>query len=421
MKTVVTITPLRVESDTRTFKQAASVARFGYRSIVIEGEPSALTPGAVPFDLRAIRSKGSGYQTGQSKSHRSPGTKHRFVNSLRGLRARLRSSPAGPPLVFARFLIDYTIQYVIRPLRVIPAASLYYLHAPYQFPAVAIQARRHNARMIYDAHDFYSGMVDSSEITQLDERWSRAFLRWVERTCVAHADAVVTVSEGIAELQRLAFEADPVVLRNCHDPRLESPRTPVLRDALGLSKEAFLLVTIGQAKPGQAISEALEAMDRLPVHVHLAFLGRNHEQHQAEIESRGLAKRVHVVPAVSAHEVVPFIRSADGALVLYYPRSVNYTHCLPNGFFQAIAAELPVLYPELPEFTTIANTFNIGLHIDPCDASSIGSAVMTLVEQSPGERARIIENLKVAREELSWEREELKLSHLLQDILGDRE
>ncbi|MDQ7779190.1 MAG: hypothetical protein RDV41_05720, partial [Planctomycetota bacterium] len=52
MQTIVSLTPLSVESDSRTFKQAASAARFGYRSIVVEGEPSRLPCTDLPFELR---------------------------------------------------------------------------------------------------------------------------------------------------------------------------------------------------------------------------------------------------------------------------------------------------------------------------------------------------------------------------------
>src|SRR4051812_46557557 len=54
MMVIVSITPTRVEADSRTFKQAASFARFGYTSIVVEGERSHLDKERLPFELRTI-------------------------------------------------------------------------------------------------------------------------------------------------------------------------------------------------------------------------------------------------------------------------------------------------------------------------------------------------------------------------------
>ena len=51
MKTIVTLTPLDVQADGRTFKQAASVRRLGHRSIVVEGYTSLLARSRVPFEM----------------------------------------------------------------------------------------------------------------------------------------------------------------------------------------------------------------------------------------------------------------------------------------------------------------------------------------------------------------------------------
>ena len=73
-----------------------------------------------------------------------------------------------------------------------------------------------------------------------------------------------------------------------------------------------------------AIQEALDALLLLPDQVHLAFVGRNYDSSLEDIQGRDLADRVHVVPPVLPNEVVPFIRTADAALILYFPWSVNY-------------------------------------------------------------------------------------------------
>src|SRR5437660_9979526 len=54
MKTIVSVTPVRVEADSRTFKQAASITAFGYTSVVVEGERSALDSEDLPFQLHSL-------------------------------------------------------------------------------------------------------------------------------------------------------------------------------------------------------------------------------------------------------------------------------------------------------------------------------------------------------------------------------
>src|SRR5438046_388955 len=63
MKTIVSISPTRVEADSRTFKQAASISRFGFNSIVVEGQRSSLEKSKLPFELYTL-ANGTGSRDG---------------------------------------------------------------------------------------------------------------------------------------------------------------------------------------------------------------------------------------------------------------------------------------------------------------------------------------------------------------------
>jgi glycosyltransferase involved in cell wall biosynthesis len=417
MKTLVSITPIRVEADSRTFKQAASVARFGYKSIVVEGEPSGCGVTGLPFELRTIAPVDSVRTTAPySAEGAHPVATPKGRRLFRGLRQLLKATPLGPRIKFARFVANYLYLNGIRPLRSVPAASLYYLHAPLQFPAVYLLCKRHRARFVYDAHDFYSRMKERAELPTVLDQWVQDFYRRIESLCVKNAAAVVTVNDGIAALQREAFGCSPIVLRNCHDDRLDRKPQQNLREVLGLSSEIFLLVNIGQAKEGRAFQEALAALLGLPNSVHLAFVGRHYEQYQDMIRESGFEERVHLIPPVKPYEVVPFIQSADASLIMYYPRTPAYLYSLPNSFFQSIAAELPLLYPELPEIKRVAEEYRLGIPIDPQDPCSIRSAVLELTSDT-ARTTDYRKNLQRAKQELSWEREEVVLRDLLTDVL----
>lgn len=305
------------------------------------------------------------------------------------------------------------------PLRYLPKASLYYLHSPLDFPAVYYVCKKYKVPFIYDAHDFYIGIEKMDEHASQRERLSNYILFKLESSCIKHAAAVVTVCDGVARLQEETFKCHPVVARNCHDYRLDQNPRITLRQLLGLSADDFLLVTIGQAKKGQAISESLDAMRKLPSNVHLAFVGKNTEQYTGLIRQKGLDRQVHAVPPVMPFEVIPFVRDADASLIIYYSRSPNYENCLPNAFFQAIAAGLPLLYPELPEIEKIARHYKLGISLDPRDPESIVSGVLQLMTDHE-HFLTYRENSRLAREELSWEQEERILCELVSTIIDKR-
>jgi glycosyltransferase involved in cell wall biosynthesis len=258
--------------------------------------------------------------------------------------------------------------------------------------------------IIYDAHDFYSDVIP----TWLGKR--------LEAWCIRKAAAVVTVSKGVKKLIQREFGSKALVVRNCHDARLEKTPSKNLREALNLPSDAFLLVTVGQAKPGLAAAEAMEALATLPEKVHLALIGKNTSTYQEIVQRYELRSRVHLVPPVKQDEVVQFIQSADVALILYYPFSSNYINCLPNGFFQSFSAGLPLLYPELPEIKKLAEQHSLGLPIDPRSPESIRMAVMSMLNDDRS-LAKHKANSLAARLALSWEQEEVNLYDLVRGVI----
>ena len=385
MKTIVSVTPVAVTSDSRTFKMAASFTRFGFRSIVVEGAKSEFQPNDLPFELFEVRG-GVVFSTSRDFFDASASQGRSSIKKVKYWLTRL----AKPFLNQIRTFIS------------LPNASLYYLHSFYQFPAVFLKSRLLGVKYIYDAHDYYQdenpGMLN----------------KWVETLCIKFAAAVVTVSGGVARLLKGKFNCTPIVIRNCHDSRLEEEPAQNLRQYLGLSGKEFLIVVVGQAKDGMAVEEALEALASVPSHVHLAFVGKNTHNFSALVEQSPRPENIHLVPPVLPGQVVPFIRSADVALILYYPRTDNYKSCLPNGFFQSISAELPLLYPDLPEISRLASKYQLGISINTQSANDIANGILQFVR---GKGVQYKDNLAKASSELSWEREEQILRNLVEGLL----
>jgi len=477
-----------LRADSRTLKQAASVHRLGYKSIVVEGRHSGLAPGSLAFEVISAAPPPEAAPTSPTEKKASLPTQNvaappsdastsaplRKAAAIRPLISQhwmeirdhwdrdraaafcftMRSAISLSPLLvqraplyayyfalkvfsfgrrkatialnkllynnFTAFLRHVSSSYGshIRPTReATPKAKLYYLHAPYQFPAIALRCLAGKSKYIYDAHDFYSHMDDPTRLPSFWTRWVAPWENMIERWCVRHASAVVTVNQGIAQLMKAHFGRDVIVLRNAHDPRLEAAPGTTLRRSLGLPDGALLTVCIGQWKRDTAILQAMQAFATLPGHHHLAFLGANFPSYEAEIAELGLEGRVHFHPAVKADEVVPFVRSADFGLLLYHAVSPSIRNCLPNGFFQPLAAGLPILYPELPEIARIAGPLDLGLPINPLDPTSIAEAVLRLDNDS-SLRATKRGCVEAARHELSWERDEEVLKTLIEDLIG---
>ncbi len=283
--TVVSITPVAVEADSRTYKYAASFARLGYQAIVVEGLASQPLARRVPFQLRTVRrplgsSRLPAPQQGRGSLIRcclqTPWRTLKFLGSI-----AVSWLPAAADLQFTLlYLGRFLYEYGLAPCREIPKADVYHLHGHLLYPAVRARSLFHRAPLIYDAHDFYPalrtrpGYWGSSRVVgRILERFHQA----LEQRCVTHASAVVTVSDGVADLIERRFGRRPIVIRNAHDPRIDPPRGFALRGLLGLNEEPFLVAVVGQAKSGMAVGAALDALRRLPDHVRMVFIGGGYE------------------------------------------------------------------------------------------------------------------------------------------------
>ena len=413
--TVVSVTPLPVEADSRTYREAASFARFGHRSIVVEGQRSNALPADLPFELSdaATASDPAGAETADTAS---PDPARR--SWLRSVARPLLRHPAA----IGRFLGDYAAR--MRALAAaLPAADVYVVHSPVQAPAVLSAARRHGAGVIYDAHDLYSVLVAERSDATFDERSVGRIYNLVERRCVRRAAARLTVGPRLAELQRQRFHRPFDIVRNLHDPRLDHESARSVREAAGAGDDDLLAVLIGNAKPSMPIAQVLEAMTRTPPHVRLAGVGRRYEQFAPLVRELGLESRVAFVGAVAPTMVRSFLRDADLALSLYIAPRPSGRVALPNGFFQAIAAELPVVYPtatELPDLADLAARYDVGTAVRADDPTAIATALAELAS-NPGRLEELRERSRAAAAELTWEGEEVVLRRGLEAALAQKE
>jgi glycosyltransferase involved in cell wall biosynthesis len=393
----VSLTPLALEADSRAFRIACALAEAGFRSIVVEGRASRNRFWGDAIEVHSLAPAGP-ERTG-----------------LRG--GALRDGRGGRPgelALYAAFRAHNWWHYCRRPRRIVPAADLYYLHSFEYYRAVADLAATGNAHLIYDAHDFYRGNDPPEAQPAFDRRHLRPFFNALEDRLAAAATAIVTVSDGVAQMMEAAFGRHPVVIRNCHDERTDSAIVPDLRTVLSLPPSQRLCVVVGNRKPGMAVDSLIDAMRLLPAQFHLAFVGRGYDADRNRLCGDELAARVHFGHYVAPNQVVPYVRSADLGLLVNEAYSENYRLALPNRFFQMIAAGLPLIRQSLPEIETIIAGRRVGIQLERLDPRSLAEAILACdADPLPLRSASA-----ALAGELSWRHEMSRLYRLLDEILA---
>ena len=240
-------------------------------------------------------------------------------------------------------------------------------------PSGWLIARRHRARLVYDAHELYT--LQEPDPPRIHRAATRAF----ERLLAARADAVVTVADAIAdELVRLLRLRDrPIVVLNC--PAAVDVPPPTARDRGRL--EAVYQGAMGPGRPlGDLLAVAAEAQD---VHLTLRIAGADRSALERDIRERGLADRIDVVEPVPPDRLVEALVDYDIGLIINRPITRNDEFVLPNKLFEYFMAGLAVAAPRLPALTPIAG--EAGVLFEPGRPDILASELQALA----GDRRRL--------------------------------
>jgi glycogen(starch) synthase len=249
--------------------------------------------------------------------------------------------------------------------------------------AAALSTPERPVRWIYDAHEYLAG-IDVPQRFDVRRQLRRRMLVGVEREYIRSADAVVTVSEGIAD--RLAADhhlpVKPLVVLNA--PIIGTAASGrSLREDVGLAEDVPLLLYSGGMAPRRGVSTAVDALAPLAdVGAHLALIARQDDPDVGALrrraEERGVADRLHVVPYVPVDEVVPYIRTATLGLVpiLHHP---NHELSLITKYFEYLHACLPIVTSDVREMAETTRRLGVGEVFTAGSAESLAAAVRKVV------------------------------------------
>jgi glycosyltransferase involved in cell wall biosynthesis len=243
-----------------------------------------------------------------------------------------------------------------------------------------VGARLAGARLVYDSHEYAVGVP-------YRERLWAWLVSTLERMLIARADAVITVSDGIAgrlrERYRLAER--PTVVRNVPDPGETDPafEAPDLRSELGIPAEAPLVLHLGAAARDRGGETLVRAVARVPG-AHLLFLGADDAGFVAGLEeaarAAGLGERVHFRSSVPVEQIRSHTRQASVGVTLLEDTCENHRLALPNKLFEYLAAGVPVVASDLPEMRRALAGRPATALVDPADPVSVAAGIEAALE-----------------------------------------
>jgi glycosyltransferase involved in cell wall biosynthesis len=325
--------------------------------------------------------------------------RHRVIQLFKYVECLLRMVWAGiqmkPTIVHANDLISLPIGYLV--------------------------AKVLRARLVYDAHEYWADPSDKTEFPP----WLFECGVWLERVLARRADAVLTVSDGIAqEMARAMKIPPPVVVRNMPNAPCSEPtevRQRVLREALGIDANTPIVLHVGGIGPGRGLETLVLAMQRIDPPAVALLLGDGApasycDDLKARVITLGLTNRIYFHPAVPPDEVCIFSAGATIGVATIESVCLSYQLCLPNKLFEYIQAGLPVIVSNLPEMKSVIEKYGVGETVPERDAMALATALNSLLS-SPAKLQRYHRMAKVAAGELHWGQERLKLLGVYRQLL----
>jgi glycosyltransferase involved in cell wall biosynthesis len=314
-------------------------------------------------------------------------------------------APAGRgPAFFWRAHRALAAHALDRPAGVFHASDLHVL------PAMAAAARKHTARLVYDAREWYRG-IDAGA----GRPWVGAAWGLVERRFAPRADLVMTVNDSIGRLLSERAGARRVHVMHNVTPATPAGRTGELRKRLGMSDDQPLVLYQGLFREGRGLIELMDAVAGLE-NVAIALIGEGPLEEAVRSRAAGLDDRAFVVPFIPPDELARLTPDADVGAVPLLPLTESLALALPNKVFEYAAAGLPILAGAgIEPMRALVVRYEAGVCVDPSDSDALREGLQRLLD--PASATRFRTGAARLSNDYSWENERARFLEAYRDVL----
>jgi glycosyltransferase involved in cell wall biosynthesis len=304
---------------------------------------------------------------------------------------------------------------------VAPGADVHHGHDVDGLAAAVTSADRSGALVVYDSHEIYLESGQHARQGALARRW----LRSLERGLARRAVALVTVNKSLEEILRRDLGITRSVVVHNAPPRWTPPvpDPDLLRGHLGLPSGTPIALYHGGFSAHRGLEQLAGAILEPGLErVHAVFLGYGSQRAMLDelASDPRFGGRLHVVDAVPPAELLPWVASANVAVMPIQPSTLNHRLATPNKLFEALAAGVPVVASDFTEMRTIilGNPDGpLGAMCRPADVADVARAIRQIVELPESETAALRSRcLRAAHERWNWETESARLVALYEEL-----
>jgi glycosyltransferase involved in cell wall biosynthesis len=295
--------------------------------------------------------------------------------------------------------------------------STYHLHDPHLIP-LGLLLKLLGAPVIYDVHEDYPAHARTKLAGHpLRGRLKAALWRALEALAKAAFGGFVCTSPALA---RAFPPARTVVVGNFPLHRQYDPQA--LNGGVAPYRERpNRLAYIGRISEIRGLAEMLRALDLVPdaLDCRLRMIGafQSPELERSAAEHRAW-ERVDFLGWRRLPEVIRELHGARAGLILLHPLPNHQDAIRSNKLFEYMAAGIPVIASDLPEWRRIVSGNRCGLLVDPLDPAAVARAVEHLLTHPEEADAMGRRGRAAVLERFNWDAEGDRLLALYRTLVG---
>ncbi|MFR9303123.1 MAG: glycosyltransferase [[Clostridium] symbiosum] len=280
-------------------------------------------------------------------------------------------------------------------------------------------SRKKRPNLVYDSHEFtiYDGK----------KSWlNRIFTTYLEKFLIKRCSFVLEVNDCIAdEVQQIhKLIQRPVVVRNIpekwniDDTICKQMRIEIMKHFVS-EEVSCLLMYHGVIAPERGIETLIDVLSQNK-NICLFILGNGLEEYIDNLKfyanEKKVFNRISFQKAVPHHELWKYVGAADIGMITVRASWKSHYYMLPNKFFENIQAETPVICSDFPAISKLVKKYKVGMVCNPDSSSEINCCIEKLCNNKIFYNS-CKQNIKIAKEELCWEKEQLVLENAYRRLL----
>jgi glycosyltransferase involved in cell wall biosynthesis len=258
------------------------------------------------------------------------------------------------------------------------------------------------AKLIYDAHEVFTYMMEGEVPATLIRRFER-----MEDSLMNRTDGMITVGPKYKEyfLSRGKKDDDVAIVMNAKEVAVDSYARP--------SNPEPVVLYVGTLKETRFVKElALTGSRTQGVRVLIAGGGA------AEADVKDIASRssnVEFLGKIPMKDVIPLTLRSDAVFCMFDPDRRLYRIGFPNKFFEALATGKPLIASERTYVGELVRDLECGI-VCPHNADGVQKG-LRFVRDNPEELERMGKNaLRAAKDTYNWTAQEAVLMEVYESL-----